>query len=83
MTLDTYGHLVEDRLNEVGDAVDAARRAAQEPRAARGALSAVAPVSPEPDLGEKAERDPSLRFRKSGPLRGPVPPTGFEPALPP
>jgi integrase len=28
MTLDTYGHLFEDRLDEVGDAMDAAREAA-------------------------------------------------------
>ncbi len=55
MTLDTYGHLFEDRLNEVGDALDAARRAAQERRATRSALSAVAPVLPEPDSGEIAE----------------------------
>jgi hypothetical protein len=45
MTLDTYGHLFEDRLDEGGNAMDAAQR----PRATL-------------DL---------------------VPPTGFEPVLPP
>jgi integrase len=29
MTLDTYGHLREDRLEEVGSAMDAARSATQ------------------------------------------------------
>ncbi len=48
MTLDTYGHLFEDRLDEVGDALDRAREAARQ-----------------------------------RPLLGVVPPTGFEPALPP
>jgi hypothetical protein len=40
MTLDTYGHLFEDRLDEVGDALDAARGAAQQ---RRNALTSVAP----------------------------------------
>ena len=31
MTLDTYGHLFEDRLDEVGDAMGRARDAAREP----------------------------------------------------
>ncbi len=38
MTLDTYGHLFEDRLDEVGDALDAARAAAQQRRNALRAL---------------------------------------------
>jgi len=33
MTLDTYGHLFEDRLDEVGDALDRAREAARNRRA--------------------------------------------------
>ncbi|ABL82836.1 hypothetical protein Noca_3334 [Nocardioides sp. JS614] len=32
MTLDTYGHLFEDRLDEVASALDAAREAAQQRR---------------------------------------------------
>ncbi len=32
MTLDTYGHLFEDRLDEVGDAMDRAREAARQRR---------------------------------------------------
>jgi hypothetical protein len=32
MTLDTYGHLFDDRLDEVGEAMDAARAAAHERR---------------------------------------------------
>ena len=50
MTLDTYGHLFENRLDEVADAMDSARtndrRAAA---AACSALPAVAPVLPEHD----------------------------------
>jgi hypothetical protein len=30
MTLDTYGHLFDDRLDEVGDAMDRARTAARD-----------------------------------------------------
>jgi integrase len=48
MTLDTYGHLFEDRLDEVGDAMDRAREAA---RRRRELLPRVAPVLPEPDFG--------------------------------
>ncbi len=44
MTLDTYGHLFDDRLDEVSDAMDAARAAAQQRRAA---LHLVAPVRPD------------------------------------
>ena len=43
MTLDTYGHLFEDRLDEVGSAMDAARTAAQ---ARRTRVSGVAPCCP-------------------------------------
>ena len=32
MTLDTYGHLFEDRLDEVGDALDRARETARQRR---------------------------------------------------
>ena len=39
MTLDTYGHLFEDRLDEVGDAMDA--RPGQPPRSAGPALHAL------------------------------------------
>ncbi len=59
MTLDTYRHLFEDRLDEVGDRMDAAREAAQ---ARRSALRGVAPPdraaaralpSPDPDGSKK------------------------------
>ena len=46
MTLDTYGHLFEDRLDEVGSAMDAARKVAQQRRSALQAVPAVAPVLP-------------------------------------
>jgi integrase len=82
MTLDTYGHLFEDRLDEVGDAMDRARRAAQERRNRLLALPSVAPVLPEPDPAGNEEAAPSA-LRWSGPLLRSVPPTGFEPALPP
>jgi len=44
MTLDTYGHLFEDRLDEVATAMDAAREAAQQRRADLRVLPRVAPV---------------------------------------
>jgi hypothetical protein len=83
MTLDTYGHLFEDRLDEVASAMDAAREAAQQRRAELRALLPVAPVLPEPDSGGNEEEAPSSGFHWSEPLSGVVPPTGFEPALPP
>ena len=46
MTLDTYGHLFDDRLDEVGVALDAARTAAQQRRRTLRALPRVAPVLP-------------------------------------
>ena len=61
MTLDTYGHLFEDRLDEVGDAMDRARK---QPRR-RSRLhpvaptdTAVAPVLPEPVSVPNAEAAP-------------------------
>jgi hypothetical protein len=56
MTLDTYGHLFEDRLDEVGDALDAARAAAHRRDTLR-ALLGVAPSVPSPipwKIGEGA-----------------------------
>ena len=55
MTLDTYGHAFEDRLDEVGNAIDAARAAVQERREALRVLPRVAPALPEPDLGRNDE----------------------------
>ena len=52
MTLDTYGHLFEDRLDEVGDALDRARETA---RQRRELLPRVAPVLPERDFDGNAE----------------------------
>jgi len=52
MTLDTYGHLFEDRLDEVGDAFDRARETA---RQRRELLPRVAPVLPEPDFDGNGE----------------------------
>ena len=59
MTLDTYGHLFEDRLDEVGSALDAARTAAQERRATLRAAPAVAPVLPQPSEAPNGEEAPS------------------------
>ncbi len=51
MTLDTYGHLFENRLDEVADAMDLARtNSRQAASVAIHALPAVAPVLPEHDL---------------------------------
>jgi len=61
MTLDTYGHLFEDRLDEVGSALDAARGVAQERRATLRTVSAVAPVLPEPsEAGNEEAALPSV-----------------------
>jgi len=59
MTLDTYGHLLEDRLDEVATALDAARKIAQERRATLHAVPAVAPVLPEPSEAQNGEEAPS------------------------
>jgi len=58
MTLDTYGHLFEDRLDEVGTAMDAARAAVQQRRAALRAVPAVANVLPTTSEAEKEEAVP-------------------------
>ena len=47
MTLDIYGHLFEDRLDEVGNALDAGRITAQQRRAQLRAVPLVAPVLPQ------------------------------------
>ncbi len=79
MTLDTYGHLFEDRLDEVAAAMDAARAGAQHRRHELRPLPRVARARSE----RKRRSGPAQRFRWSGPLFRRVPPTGFEPALPP
>jgi len=56
MTLDTYGHLFEDRLDEVGDAMDRARAAARRRRDGADLLPRVAPVLPGPISNEMRER---------------------------
>jgi hypothetical protein len=87
MTLDTYGHLFEVRLDEVAAAMDAARAAerAKRPSAAESvaqAASSVAPLLPKgPD--HRNDEDPPTRVSASPRGFGVVPPTGFEPALPP
>ena len=86
MTLDTYGHLFEDRLDEVGDAMGRARDAARERRTRLHIVDqadpAVAPVLPQPDVGGNAEGALTSVSAGQGPFCA-VPPTGFEPALPP
>jgi integrase len=59
MTLDTYGHLFEDRLDEVATAMDAAREAAQQRRADLRALPRVAPALPERVSHRNDEEAPS------------------------
>src|SRR3954453_2896454 len=71
MTLDQYGHLFDDRLDDVADRLDAAAR-----------LADVYPMctnSPEPEAIGWPEDvgGPQLRAFRS------VPPAGFEPAPPP
>jgi integrase len=74
LTLDLYGHLFDDRLGEVADALNRAAEAA-------GQTSAVAPLLPEQQVIDLAQR---RRARKSPGTRDlrEVPPTGFEPVTP-
>ena len=65
MTLDTYGHLFEDRLDEVGEAMGRARDAARERRTRLHIVAqadpAVAPVLPQPEsAGITEEAPPSV-----------------------
>ena len=83
MTLDTYGHLFDDRLDEVGDAMDRARDAARERRTRLQRVPRVSPVLPQPESSGNAEEAPPSVSAGQGPIFGPVPPTGFEPVLPP
>ena len=88
MTLDTYGHLFEDRLDEVAAAMDAARAAERTKRpsdpgsvanAPAAVAQTVAQTAPTPEM-TKTLRLASPQARGAFAL---VPPTGFEPALPP
>ena len=53
MTLDTYGHLFHDRLDEVADAMTAARDA-ERALHARAGVASVLPKPPKPENGEGA-----------------------------
>ena len=59
MTLDTYGHLFEDRLDEVGNALDVARTAAQRLQKPAEVLPRVARALPEPFSAEEPEEVPT------------------------
>jgi hypothetical protein len=63
MTLDTYGHLFTDRLDEVATAMNAARAAAQQRRNELRALPRVARAPPERRRGPERRSGPSQRFR--------------------
>ena len=58
MTLDTYGHLFEDRLDEVAAAMDAARAGAQHGRHELRPLPRVARALPEPESEGSEEAAP-------------------------
>ena len=62
MTLDTYGHLFEDRLDEVASAMDTARNAARAPRAASNGLPSGCPSR----ISTTTKRGRERRFRWSG-----------------
>ena len=83
MTLDTYGHLFEDRLDEVGDATDRARAAARQRRTATPETTRLLPRVARAPSARKERSRPAADLRRSGRPFDPVPPTGFEPALPP
>ena len=68
MTLDTYGHLFEDRLDEVGDALDRARTAARERRESLNLLPRVARVLPETDSEQNEEEAPPSVSAGQGPF---------------
>ncbi len=70
MTLDTYGHLFEDRLDEVGDALDRAREAA---RQRRELLPRVAPVLSETDFHGNGEAAPTSVSAGQGRFSGSYP----------
>jgi hypothetical protein len=70
MTLDLYGHLFEDRLDEVADALDRAARAA--------GVSQLFPETNVVDLDQARERLASPETSDTEV----VPPAGFEPATP-
>ena len=55
VTLDTHGHLFDDRLDEVGAAMDAARTAARACREATVRCPVLPRVLPEPDFGGNEE----------------------------
>ena len=83
MTLDTYGHLFENRLDEVADAMDLARtndRGQRPPRARRCLLLPQCCPSMNGTEMRKTSWLASLLVRRSFSV---VAPTGFEPALPP
>ena len=71
MTLDLYGHLFADQLDEVADALDAAASAAR-----------VAPLLPHPRIVILTRSAGTLQPPESGGCRA-VAPSGFEPPLPP
>ena len=61
MTLDTYGHLLEDRLNEVADAMDAAREDARQRLARVSATARVSKLCPDsPGAGHEEAAPPSV-----------------------
>jgi integrase len=71
MTLDTYGHLFEDRLDEVGDAMDRAREAARARRSTCGWWPETILLWPQccpRGFRREMQRGPAQRFRWSGPL---------------
>ena len=71
MTLDLYGHLFPDQLDQVADRLDAAARAVVYPLCTRDVAD---PITNSP----KTAKNPLLGKGSSE-----VAPTGFEPALPP
>ena len=77
MTLDTYGHLFEDRLDEVGDAMDAARSAAQKRRATLHVVPCCCPSVAPGRIGPRWPEGPEQRFRRSGPAFRPCTPNGI------
>jgi hypothetical protein len=79
MTMDVYGHLFSDRLDEVADALDNARSEASRSAAAvANAQNPVAKVLPNADVVDLAAYKPQVRRQ----IRM-APPARFELALPP
>ena len=57
MTLDTYGHLFDDRLDEVGEAMDRALTAEEAPPSVSAGQGPLSDLYPRPDSNRRYRRE--------------------------